>query len=76
MPEHLINMTTYGMHDNEDHLPLPCDYRNDNTINPRISRDKKNITILMVILYWIFLQLMIFMILMLENQLYTVITIV
>ena len=29
------------MHDNEDHLPLPCDYRNDNAVNPRVSRDKK-----------------------------------
>ena len=31
----------YVMHDNEDHLPLPCDYRIDNAVNPRVSRDKK-----------------------------------
>ena len=29
------------MHDNEDHLPLPCVYRIDNALNPRVSRDKK-----------------------------------
>ena len=41
----------YVMHDNEDHLPLPCAYRIDNAVNPRVSKDKKPIR--MVILYCI-----------------------